>query len=140
MKNERDGDPIAALCPPDVRDGLMKRAAELLDGERHADALEVLEGLLVVATEDARVWAWHALASLRLGATENAVHGFQRACELDPSCSAYSARLGEALIVAGRLDDAAQVLRAVIERDTDGRDPAAAWARELVAQVAKRVR
>ncbi len=84
---------------------------ELLRAGRYQEALELATGALAL---DPRLTRGHAIsgwAHMMLGHHEEGVASLERAVALSPESTLYQAQLGQALALAGRPEDAREILR-----------------------------
>ncbi|MCC6808493.1 MAG: tetratricopeptide repeat protein [Deltaproteobacteria bacterium] len=124
---------------PALKAACVERAEHLIHAERYDDAAQILNGLCHLEPNNATYWAWRGWLGTQQSQPDGAIECYRRAVELEPSVNVYRARLIEAQLAAGRLDDAAAELKTLLDRDPKCADPATAWARQLARSAAHRL-
>lgn len=105
---------------PDAVAMAFKEQATKLYADGHLDrAQQVLEKLVKMRPEAGPVWAFLGVVHRRQKQMVKALQYLQKAVELDPTDRNALVNLGECLIIAGKVEEGAQLLHAVFEMGYD---------------------
>lgn len=115
---------------------LCKLGHQLYSRERYDDAERIFSGL--VALDETLGYPWHALGMIarNRGDARRAADCFQRRLDLEPGADDSRVALAETLHGAGRVREAADLLRP-FERDPEDDSPAARRGRVLLERWTK---
>lgn len=105
--------------PDMVVETIEQKARQYYADERLDRALELTEKLVRMRPEVSQYWALLGVVHRRLDELVPALQYLQEAVDLEPTNRNALVNLGECLVIAGKLKEGADVLRAVFEMGYD---------------------